>query len=104
MQDDDDIPDNEEMEELKRVASRMSSKHQPSHASNLNAATLPILPWLAPGAVHLPSGVEEVCDSRKLLNSVTYRGHSTLNMMWCAIKVDFGSKLLPRKPTYSKCS
>ena len=49
-----------QMEEIKRAASRMSSRHQPSHVSNLNAATLPVLPWLTPGAIHLPSGVEEV--------------------------------------------
>ncbi|XP_077975805.1 hydrocephalus-inducing protein homolog isoform X2 [Styela clava] len=54
--------ESEEMEELKRSVSRMSSKHQPSHSASMNAAGLPILPWLTPGAIHLPSGVEEIFD------------------------------------------
>lgn len=58
--DEDGVKEDEEMEELKRSVSRISSKHQPSHMSNINAASLPILPWLTPGAIHLPSGVEEV--------------------------------------------
>lgn len=62
IQDEDAVIEYEQVEELQRVASRMSSKHQPSHTSNLNAAALPILPWLTPGAIHLPSGVEEVID------------------------------------------
>lgn len=48
-------------EERKRAASRVSSRHQPSHPLNINAMDLPLLPWLMPGMVHVPSGVEEVC-------------------------------------------
>ena len=47
-------------EQRQRIASRLSSRDQPSHPDNTGMAHLPLLPWLDPGSSHLPGGVEEV--------------------------------------------
>ena len=58
-------------EQRQRLASRLSSRDQPSHPDNVGMANLPLLPWLDPGASHLPGGVEEVCVTYAL-NLVNY--------------------------------
>jgi len=76
-------------EELRRTASRLSSRHQPSHPFNTRVADLPLLPWLEPGASHVPNGVEEVFDILPLYGALepgetqrvtfTYYGHADVN-------------------------
>uniref|UniRef100_H2XZ27 Hydin adenylate kinase-like domain-containing protein n=1 Tax=Ciona intestinalis TaxID=7719 RepID=H2XZ27_CIOIN len=76
-------------EERRRTASRISSRSQPSHPFNTRAADLPLLPWLQPGASHVPNGVEEVFDILPLYGTLepgetqrvtfTYYGHADVS-------------------------
>ncbi|XP_076808093.1 hydrocephalus-inducing protein homolog isoform X2 [Clavelina lepadiformis] len=76
-------------EERTRSLSRLSSRHQPSHPVNTRINELPLLPWLEPGASHVPNGVEEVFDILPLYGTLepgetqrvtfTYYGHADVS-------------------------